>query len=136
MEDTRHLMPRANDPPFRWIPATAYSLGQDGKPITGLDRTGTAHLLAGKTGQNRAMLDIAARKICEAARIDLSWRGDWWILVGWLNEGFDVNDQIVPAITALVERRVKSPKGYQRPSTLRYFDAAIREYIAAHREAA
>jgi hypothetical protein len=128
-------MPRASDAPFKWI-GSGLSRGEDGKPVIGLDKQGGQHLLAGKAGVNRIMLDYAARTLCEAARIDQSWRGDWWVLVGWLNEGFDLKDHIIPAITNLVARRVKTEKGYTRPSTLRYFDAAIKEYAAAHREAA
>ncbi len=128
-------MPRANDQPFKWI-GSGLSRGLDGKPITELDEKGTAHLLAGKSGVNRVVLSHAAQRVCEAARIDPSWRGDWGILVGWLNEGFSLSKHIIPAITGLVARRVKTEKGYTRPSTLRYFDAAIREYVEAHREAA
>ena len=41
---------------------------------------------------------------------------------------------ILPAITTLVERQVKSERGYRQPSTLRYFASAIREYAAAHQD--
>jgi hypothetical protein len=135
IEDTQRLMPRASDLPFKWI-GSGLSRGLDGKPVTGLDNNGTAHLLAGHAGKNRVMLDVAARMVCDAARIDHAWRGDWWILVGWLNEGFQLQKHIVQAITGVVGRRVKSEKGYTRPSTLRYFDTPIREYVAARREAA
>ena len=133
--DQRRLMPRVIDKPFIWV-GSGLSNGHDGKPIVMLDKQGTPRLVAGIEARNRVFLDYAAMRVCEAARIDKTWRGDWPTLVGWLNDGFDLANHIVPAITALVERQAKSERGYKQPSTLRYFTAAIREYAAARREAA
>jgi uncharacterized protein YdaU (DUF1376 family) len=129
----RHLMPRANDKPFRWL-GSGLARGSDGKPQIGLDDNGTQHLLAGRMGWNRVMLDDAALKICNSARIEPSWRGDWNTLVQWLDEGLHMEKHILPAIATLVERQVKSERGYRQPSTLRYFGSAIREYAAAHQD--
>lgn len=92
-------------------------------------------LIAGKHGVNRVMVDDVARRICTAALIDPSWRGDWHVLVNWLDEGLDAHQHILPAIRDVVERPTEGPEGYRQPQTHRYFDAAIREYAQRCRAA-
>ncbi len=72
-------------------------------------------------------LDVAVDLVCESAQIgDADWRGDWQPVVGWLRDGLDLHQHILPAI-----RRVASRSGYQPPRSLRYFDSAVRERRAA-----
>ncbi len=131
--DPRRLMPRANDPPYIWV-GSGLSRGPDGQPRTTIHKMKT-HLVAGPE-KNRCMVDYAAQQVAKAALKDPSWRGDWNILVEWLNEGLDLDRHIIPAITETVRKRLDSPKGYPNPNTLRYFSAAIREYAARSRAAA
>lgn len=68
-------------------------------------------LIAGKHGVNRVMVDDVARRICTAALIDPSWRGDWHVLVNWLDEGLDAHQHILPAIRDVVERPTEGAGG-------------------------
>jgi hypothetical protein len=130
----RHLMPRANDPPHRWI-GSGLSRGPDRQPRTELVGT-EPRLVAGIPGVNRVMVDHVARAVCEAALYEPSSRLDWNVLVDWLDSGLDIDLHILPGIRAVVERQSKGEKGYKQPGTLRYFTAPIREYVARLRAAA
>ena len=68
----------------------------------------------------------AAEQVCQAARIpDPEWRGDWATLDGWLCDGLDLHAVILPAI-----KRVAGRPNYQPPSSLRFFDGAVRSRVA------
>jgi hypothetical protein len=123
----RHLMPRANDPPHRWI-GSGLSRGPDRQPRTELVGT-EPRLVAGIPGVNRVMVDHVARAVCEAALYEPSSRLDWNVLVDWLDSGLDIDLHILPGIRAVVERQSKGEKGYKQPGTLRYFTPGIREYV-------
>ena len=72
MEDTRHLMPRANDPPFRWIGSgISHRPGRQADHRARQDTAPHTCSPARQVGTGPCSI-IAARKICEAARIDLS----------------------------------------------------------------
>jgi hypothetical protein len=130
----RHLMPRASDPPHRWI-GSGLSRGPDRQPRTVLVDM-KPRLVAGKPGVNRVMVDHAARDVCRAGLYELSSRLDWNVLVDWLDEGLDLSLHIVPAINEVVEKQSKGSNGYKQPRTLRYFTAPIREYAARRGAAA
>lgn len=66
-------------------------------------------------------LDVTAQEVANVAGLRWDWRGDWHVLVGWMREGFKPDEQIIPAI-----KRIAARSGYQPPSTLRYFDQAVR----------
>ena len=129
----RNLMPRANDPPYRWV-GSGLSRGPDGQPRTMLQGM-VPHLVAGKPGVNRVVLDVAARNVCTAGLYAHTSKLDWNVLVDWIDEGFDVDLHIVPAIEELVARQQKGTKGYRQPGTLRYFDGPLREFVARSRAA-
>ena len=112
-----------------------FSLDENRKPRTVLEKM-EPRLVAGTPGLNRVMVDHAARDVCRAALIEPSWRGDWRTLVGWLDEGLDLNLHILPAIKDVVARQSRGDKQYRQPNTLRYFTAAIREFAKRERAAA
>ena len=67
-------------------------------------------------------LDITAEMVAGAARIDAYSRPlDWKTLCGWLRDGLESHDHILPVIRRIAER-----PGYEPPQVLRYFDGAIR----------
>lgn len=106
-------MPALDDPPHCWL-----HMGDkwevDGEMVR-------RAVVAGE------YLDLAARRVCEAARTtDPRWRGDWGTLVAWLKDGLDLDTVILPAI-----KRVVSRPAFRGASTLRYFDPAVRERMAA-----
>jgi len=109
------MMPSLNDSPDLWLHLT------DKREV---DATGdgATHAVAGGY-----YLDVAAALVCEAAKLDGYARGlDWRPLAGWMNEGIDLHEQILPAI-----RGVAARGSYKPPRFLTYFDAAVRERTAA-----
>jgi hypothetical protein len=106
-------MPTLNDPPARWLGlADKTEIDNDGieRPVVG------GHYL-----------DKAAKLVCDASGIDGHARPvDWTPLTGWLRDGFDPDERILPAI-----KRLASRPGYSPPRFLTYFDGAIREGKAA-----
>lgn len=56
---------------------------------------------------------------------DPRWLGTYQVCAGWLAEGFDVEADIIPTVSALWER--KREKGEPPPGTLKYFTKAIRQ---------
>jgi hypothetical protein len=101
-------MPCRNDPPAKWIAlAGKAEVDTDGvtKPVVG-----------------GFYLNVAADLVCEAAKIhSVSWRGDWRPLKAWLEEGFDLNEQILPEI-----KKISARPNYVAPGSLKYFDQAVR----------
>ena len=72
-------------------------------------------------------LDEAARMVCDAAGFtDPGWAGNWEPLIAWLRDGFDLRCTILPAIN-----RVANRPSYPAPSSLKYFDRAVREVAPA-----
>jgi hypothetical protein len=106
-------MPTLADPPSRWFGiADKTEIDDDGieRPVVG-----------------GYYLDEVARMVCEAACINGAARPvDWSPLTGWLREGFDPHERIIPVV-----RRLAARSGYTPPKFLSYFDDAIREGRAA-----
>ena len=72
-------------------------------------------------------INVAADLVCQAAGInDANWRGDWRPLIGWLRDGFDLHEAILPTIQAVAGR-----PSYRPPASLAYFDRAVREQRVA-----
>ncbi len=114
---TRIVNPSPNDPPTAWMHLA------DRLP----DGTAKVELLDIVPGLGNPIcggmqLNVAAGLLCVAAGLGLDWRGDWRLLINWLRDGLDFHDVILPAV-----QRVASRPSYQTPSTLRYFESAVRE---------
>ena len=71
-------------------------------------------------GHPETYLDILAADICQAAELPRTFRGPWDFPIAWLRAGIH-QEQIVAAITRVAKRT-----GYNPPSTLKYFDKAVR----------
>lgn len=67
-------------------------------------------------------LDLVADELCYAAQMRPDWSGDWTPLIAWLRDGIDPNAVIAPTIREIAKR-----PGYRPPSSLRYFNNAIRD---------
>ncbi len=114
---TRIFNPSPNDPPTAWV-HLADRLPDGIAKVELLDIVpGLGNPICG--GMH---LNVAAALLCEAAGLGLDWRGDWRLLIGWLRDGLDFHDVILPAV-----QRVASRPSYQPPSTLRYFESVVRE---------
>ena len=114
---TRIQQPSPNDPPTAWMHLA--DRNPDGTPKVEDWPGNPGHGCPKCAG---TQLNIVAGLLCDAAGLGLDWRGDWRLLIAWLREGFDFHDVILPAV-----QRVASRPGYQPPSTLRYFEGAVRE---------
>lgn len=113
----RIVNPSPNDPPTAWMHLA------DRNP----DGTAKVELLDIVPGLGNPIcggmqLNVAAGLLCDAAGLSQGWRGDWRLLIGWLRDGLDFHNVILPAV-----QRVAGRSGYQPPSTLRYFEGAVRE---------
>lgn len=104
-------MPRLCDPPSAWLCVSDKRENDD---------SGVAHpVISGR------YVDIVAKEVCEAARINLaSWRGNWQPVLVWLKLNIDVHDVIIPTV-----KRVASRPGYPcpPPHSLKFFHAAVLE---------
>ena len=134
--------------PVSWLHAAVRARRGSGGPALALDNTAAADPwgIAGwcatvpgvsapdaeDAGRGRfllggALLDVAARVICEAAGLPRAWRGRLDAVAGWLNDGISSGD----AAEAIA--RVAARPGYD-PTAVRslgLFDGAVRERRAA-----
>lgn len=106
-------MPTFNDPPEAWL-----HLG-DGQEV----KAGSTHATLGGV-----VLDEVARMCCDAARLNgHSTRQNWAPLIGWLRDGLDFHNHVLPTL-----RQIGSRPSYQPPRAgLAYFDGAVRDRRAA-----
>ena len=101
--------PCRSDPPDKWLHLA------DRREV---HSDGTTHAII-----NGISVSTTAEMVCEAAGInEAHWRGDWRPMIGWLQDGLDPWEQIVPAI-----RRIAQRPSYRSPASLAYFDKAVRE---------
>jgi hypothetical protein len=102
------IMPRLGARPDDWVHLSDKREVEDG----------VTHAVIGG-----AYIDVAAKLVCEAARInEVNWAGDWRPLIAWLRDGFSLHDDILPGI-----RRIAARSSYQPPRKLSYFDDPIRK---------
>ena len=129
----RHLNPSPSDPKEAWLHLA--DRGPDGGPLVedGQEfRVGERIIKAppkdiGEPICGGFYLRVAAEQVCRAAFInETTWRGDWRPLTAWLRDGLSLSETIVPAISLVAAR-----PGYKPPASLKYFDAAVREKVAA-----
>lgn len=77
----------------------------------------------GRVVVNGWFWDVVLPETYEAAQIDEArWTGTFRPLVAWLLDGIDPDETIIPTI-----RRIAARPDYRVPSTLQYFDRAVRE---------
>lgn len=108
------VMPRRSDPEHLWL-----ALG-DGHEVEADQATGRP---VRRTCRNGWQLLVLAELVCQAALIhDERWRGDWWTLTTWLDEGIDPHAVILPTIKRCAARAKGGAIG-----RLSYFDKAVRE---------
>ncbi len=133
--------PARSDPPERWVhladrlPDGSPDLQTNQYPPELLERCAKhgrvpPPIPAEEVGRPRVAgwhINVAAELVCQAAGInDANWRGDWRPLIGWLRDGFDLHEVILPAVQAVAVR-----PSYRPPSSLAYFDKAVREQRVA-----
>ncbi|HEX4173960.1 MAG TPA: hypothetical protein VHY82_15940 [Acetobacteraceae bacterium] len=106
-------MPCYNDPPENWAFLADRMDVDPNRPAMG-----ECPVVAG------VYLDWVASEVVMAMRAPADWRGDWQTLCGWLREGLDPYEHILPAIKRVMERR---GPGADPIGRLGYFDAAVRE---------
>lgn len=68
----------------------------------------------------RFVIDRVAADVAETARLPRSWRGDWNVLLEWLNAGLKPVDHIYPAIS-----RIAGIPSYAPPVHLRNFTKSV-----------
>lgn len=111
--------------PLSWLTVAAKRCGAREPTKGAVARDAPPEAWAAYDGGNYEIWG-AAEQVCQAARIpDPEWRGDWATLDGWLCDGLDLHAVILPAI-----KRVAGRPNYQPPSSLRFFDGAVRSRVA------
>lgn len=104
--------PRVTDPPGKWLHLSAQRECDPDDMVT--------HAVVGGT-----YLDVAARLVCDAAKINpVSWAGDWRPLIKWLEAGADLHDLILP----VVRKRAERPN-YQPPASLEWYSREIMDLL-------
>lgn len=135
MPSRYHTMPRLSDKPHVWLGSGLGIDRKTGKPLVTLDENGVPHLVVAgpMPGGIRTSMERAARAVCNAAKVgNPHHRWDWNVLADWLALGFTPDVHIIPAI-----KQVAAQPSYRSvPLTLRYFDAAIRNYARLHEDEA
>jgi uncharacterized protein YdaU (DUF1376 family) len=108
--------PRLSDKPGIW--AAAYPW------LRTIADANTTMLPVVGTGKYERLLITVCEIVCQAAGIrDPNWRGDWDIVIGWLERNLSVDRQILPAIRDVVERSSR-----KQIRSLAYFNGAVLNY--------